>query len=174
MGEERIEIREPDAVAARASVSELADLLKDCVEGGASLGFPSPLELDVARTYWQGVAYAIEAGQHVLLVAGDPIVGTVQLRFSSYPNGRHRAEVAKLLVHSSARKRGLGTRLMERVEQEAARRGMTLLVLDTQTGSGAENLYRKLGWESAGVIPDFAFTPFGQLAPSTFFFKRLR
>jgi GNAT superfamily N-acetyltransferase len=155
-------------------VTELADLLIDCVEGGASLGFPSPLEADASRTYWLGVSDAVESGRSALLVAGDPIVGTVQLHFASFPNGRHRAEVAKLLVHSSARNQGVGTRLMEMVEQEAIRRGKSLLILDTQTGSDAEYLYRKLGWESAGVIPDFAFTPFGQLAPTTFFFKRLK
>lgn len=168
-----IDIRELVAAAARKCVAELADLLIDSVEGGASLGFPSPLERDVARQYWLGVADAVESGQKVLLVAGDPIAGTVQLHFASFPNGRHRAEVAKLIVHSSARNHGLGTRLMEAVEQEARRRAKTLLILDTQTGSGAERLYRKLGWESAGVIPDFAFTPAGQLASTTFFFKRV-
>ena len=167
------EIRELDAVAARACVTDLANLLIDCVEGGASLGFPSPLDLDAAREYWLGVAGGIETSRNVLLVAGDPMLGTVQLQFSPFPNSRHRAEVAKLLVHNSARNHGLGTRLMEAVEREAIRRGNTLLMLDTQTGTGAENLYRKLGWEAAGVIPDFAFTPYGQLAPSTFFFKRL-
>jgi GNAT superfamily N-acetyltransferase len=167
-------IRELDAVTARACVAELTDLLIDAVEGGASLGFPAPLNVDAARKYWMGVADTLESGRCVLLVAGDPIVGTVQLHFAIYPNGRHRGEVAKLLVHSSARNQGLGTRLMEEVEREAVRRGRTLLILDTQTGSGGEYLYRKLGWEVAGVIPDFAFTPFGQLAPSTFFFKRVR
>jgi GNAT superfamily N-acetyltransferase len=143
------------------------------VHGGASLGFPSPLEREMARQYWMGAAGGVESGQSVLLVAGEPITGTVQLHFASFPNGRHRAEVAKLMVYSSARNQGLGTRLMEAVEVEARRRGKTLLILDTQTGSRAESLYRKLSWESAGVIPDFAFTPAGQLAPSTFFFKRL-
>ena len=168
-----IEIRELDAAATRTCLTELADLLIDCVEGGASLGFPSPLERHVAREYWMGVADGVESGRSVLFVAGDLIAGTVQLHFAAFPNGRQRAEVAKLMVHSSARNHGLGTRLMEAVEQEAGRRGKTLLILDTQTGSGAEHLYRKLGWESAGVIPDFAFTPAGQLAPTTFFFKRV-
>jgi GNAT superfamily N-acetyltransferase len=168
-----IQIRALDAVAARTCVQELADLLADAVESGASLGFPAPLDLALARQYWLGVAGAVETGRNVLLIAGDPIVGTVQLQFSSFPNGRHRAEVAKLLVHRSARRHGLGIRLMEAVEREAVSHGKSLLILDTQTGSGAEYLYRKLGWESAGVIPDFAFTPYGQLAPSTFFFKRV-
>jgi GNAT superfamily N-acetyltransferase len=169
-----IEIRELDAAATRTCGPELAELLIDAIEGGASLGFPSGVEPEVARQYWLGVADGIEKGRNVLLVAGGPIVGTVHLQFSSFPNGRHRGEVSKLLVHSAARNQGLATRLMEAVEREAVRRGKTLLILDTQTGSGAEYLYRKLGWESAGVIPDFAYTPFGQLAPSTFFFKRVR
>jgi GNAT superfamily N-acetyltransferase len=169
-----IEIREVDASSAQACVAELSDLLIDAVEGGASLGFPAPLNTDVAERYWMGVAETLASGRCVLLVAGDPIVGTVQLHFSSYPNGRHRGEVAKLLVHSSARNRGLGKRLMEAIEREAVRRDKTLLLLDTQTGSGAEYLYRKLGWESFGVVPDFAFNPFGRLADSTFFFKRVK
>jgi len=117
-------------------VTELAGLLIDSVEGGASVGFPSPLEVDVARQYWLGVADGVESGRCVLLVVGEPIVGAVQLQFASFPNGRHRAEVAKLLGHSSARSRGLGTRLMEAVEREAGRRGKTLLILDTQTWVG--------------------------------------
>jgi GNAT superfamily N-acetyltransferase len=168
------EIHVMDADAARRCVTELAELLIDCVEGGASLGFPAPLELEVARAYWLGVGGAVESGRCVLLGAGDPLLGTVQLQFPSFPNGRHRAEVAKLLVRSSARNQGLGMRLMAAIEREAGRRGKTLLILDTQTGSSAENLYRKLGWETAGVIPDFALTPYGQLASSTFFFKRLK
>jgi GNAT superfamily N-acetyltransferase len=168
-----LELRELDPAGARTSVTQLAALLIDCVDGGASLGFPSPLDLDVARGYWFGVADSVESGRAVLLVAGDPIVGTVQMQSSTYPNGRHRAEIAKLLVHSSARNKGLGTRLMEAIEREAVSRGKTLLVLDTQTGSGGEYLYRKLGWQRVGAIPDFAFTPFGQLASSTFFFKRV-
>ncbi|HET7338164.1 MAG TPA: GNAT family N-acetyltransferase, partial [Candidatus Dormibacteraeota bacterium] len=98
-------------------------------------------------------------------------VGTVQLGFAQFPNGRHRAEVAKLLVHSSMRRRGLATGLMNAAEEHARRAARTLLFLDTETGSAAEILYRKLGWTVAGVIPGFAYRPDGQLRPTTFFYK---
>jgi GNAT superfamily N-acetyltransferase len=168
-----MDIRELTASDARACVHELADVLIDAVAGGASLGFPAPLERGEAEAYWLGVAGGIAEGRNVLLGAGNPLVGTVHLHFGVFPNSRHRAEVAKLMVHSSMRKQGLGTRLMEAIEREAVRRGRTLLVLDTQSGSDAESLYRALGWERAGEIPDFAFTPGGRLAPTTFMYKRL-
>jgi GNAT superfamily N-acetyltransferase len=143
------------------------------VEGGASVGFMPPLPKTAAIEYWAEVAESVARGQTILLATGEPIDGTVQLQLPAYPNGRHRGMVAKLLVHRSARRRGLGTVLMEALEAEAQRDGRTLLFLDTQTGSEAEPFYDRLGWERAGVIPDFAYAPDGKVWPSTFFFKRL-
>lgn len=111
-----------------------------------------------------------------LLVERDPdgrVVGTVQLVRSSYPNGRDRAEVAKLLVHRRARRRGLGEQLLRRAEAEGRAAGLKLLFLDTESGSEAARLYRRLGWTAAGEIPDFAYRPDGALRPTTFFYKRL-
>jgi GNAT superfamily N-acetyltransferase len=130
------------------------------------------LQEDEALDFWRGMA----RNRVLLLGARDEqgrIIGTVQLRLASYPNGRHRAEVAKLLVHSSWRRRGIATELMRAAEREAAAAGVWLLYLDTETGSGAEPFYRGLGWTEAGVIPDFAYGPDGRLSPSTFFYKRL-
>lgn len=147
----------------------LAELLLDAVAGNASVGFAADLTPEEARAWWRA------GGSDVLLVArdGGRIVGTGQLRFSGYRNGRHRAEVAKLMVHSSARRRGIAAALMEALEAEAAAAGKSLLFLDTESGSGAESLYRSLGWTEAGAIPGFAYRPDGELRPSTFFYKRL-
>ena len=154
----------------------LARLLLDAVAGNASIGFPAGTTLEVALGFWTGVETDVATGRALLFGSrsGSALVATVQLRFSSYPNGRHRGEVAKLLVHSSARRHGLGTMLMQRVEEAAAAAGKTLLFLDTETGSEAEKLYRGLGWIRAGAIPDFAYRPDGAMRPTTFFYKELK
>jgi GNAT superfamily N-acetyltransferase len=105
--------------------------------------------------------------------ADGRVVGTVQLVRPATPNGRHRAEVAKLLVHRRARRQGVGVRLMGRVEDEARRLGLLLLFLDTESDSDGDRLYRRLGWEVAGEIPAFAYRPDGVLRPTTFLYRRL-
>lgn len=164
-----------DAAGAEAAFDSLVELLIDSVENGASVGFEAPLDPEVARAYWRTVVEGVGAGRSRLLAVreGGRVVATVQLLYARYPNGRHRAEVSKLLVHSGARRRGLATLLMTELESQAREDGKWMLFLDTETGSGAEGLYRSLGWEVAGIIPDFAYTPFGPPAPSTFYFKRL-
>jgi GNAT superfamily N-acetyltransferase len=154
----------------------LVGLLLDAVEGNASIGFPGSTTRETALDFWSGVEVDVAAGRALLFGSrsGGLLVATVQLRFSSYPNGRHRAEVAKLLVHSNARRHGLGTMLMQRVEEAAAGAGKSLLFLDTETGSAAEKLYRGLGWIEAGAIPRFAYRPDGALRPTTFFYKELK
>lgn len=158
-----------------ADMDALANLLLDAVAGNASVGFPDGTTSGEARTFWNGIEVDIVAGRAVLLGTRlqGTLVATGQLRFSPYPNSRHRAEVAKLLVHSTVRRRGMATALMEMLEAEAREAGRTLLVLDTETGSGAERMYERLGWTRAGVIPDFAYRPDGRLRPSTFFYKLL-
>jgi GNAT superfamily N-acetyltransferase len=160
---------------ASADLDALADLTLDAVAGNASIGFPAGLSQVDATRFWTGVAEAVRAARAILLVArmDGRVAGTVQLGFPQFPNGRHRAEVAKLLVHSSVRRRGLAGELMRVAEDQARLASRTLLFLDTETGSGAEHLYRKLGWTAAGVIPDFAYRPDGQLRPTTFFYKKL-
>jgi GNAT superfamily N-acetyltransferase len=154
---------------------QLADLLIDSVAGGASVGFLTPLDPATAAGWWQGFDPRLRAGsaQIWVLRSGGRIVGTVGLMLEQKPNGRHRAEVAKLLVHRDVRGRGLGRDLLSHVERVAAAQGRTLLILDTQTGSVAERLYRSAGWTPVGIIPDHAADPSGTLSPTTVFYKNL-
>ena len=161
---------------AHADADALAELVLDAVAGNASIGFPAGFSRGEALAFWAGVESDALAGRAMLFGSrvDGTLLGTVQLRFSSYPNGRHRAEVAKLLVHSTARRRGLGTMLMRRIEAAALEAGKTLLYLDTETDSAAEILYRRMGWNAAGSIPDFAYRPDGALRPTTFFYRALK
>ncbi|WP_205926988.1 GNAT family N-acetyltransferase [Rhizobium sp. P32RR-XVIII] len=167
-------IRFLDAQQARAAIPDLCEILADCVEGGASVGFMQPYTAADAEPYWRSVAEAVEAGVNLLAVAevDGRIVGTVQVGFASMPNQPHRGDLKKLLVHRSARGKGLARLLMEAIEREAARHGKHLLVLDTATGSDAEAIYPRLGWEKAGVIPDYAMWPEGGYCATTLFYKR--
>jgi GNAT superfamily N-acetyltransferase len=168
-------IRLLDAAQARAAIPDLCDVLVDCVNGGASVGFMQPYEIGDAEPYWQGVADAVAAGATLLFAAEleGKVVGTVQIGAAQMPNQPHRADLKKLLVHRSARGRGLARLLMDAAEREAASRGKTILVLDTATGSDAEAIYPRLGWERVGVIPDYALWPEGGFCASTFFYKRV-
>lgn len=159
----------------RSAMPMLAEVLSDCVEGGASVGFMQPYPPQAALTYWRGVADAVAAGETLLMVAEDEgrIVGTVQVGVAQMPNQPHRGDLKKLLVHRAARGKGVARQLMQAVEQEAALRGKTLLVLDTATGSEAEAIYPRLGWERVGVIPDYAMWPEGGLCATTLFYKRI-
>jgi GNAT superfamily N-acetyltransferase len=169
------DIRILDAEAARAAISDLCEVLSDCINGGASLGFMLPFSPEDAASYWQEIADAVAAGGIILAAAEHEgrIVGTVQVGLASKPNQPHRGDLMKLLVHRSARGLGLSRKLMAAVEEEAARRGRTLLVLDTATGSEAENIYPRFGWERVGVIPDYALWPQGGYCGTTLFYKRI-
>ena len=170
-----IEIRLLTEADARAAHDSLCHVLSDCVAGGASVGFMSPYSPDDARPYWSGVIEAVAANATLLLAAevDGEIVGTVQVGISQMPNQPHRGDLKKLLVSRTARGQGISRLLMDAAEREAARRGLTLLVLDTATGSLAESIYPKLGWERAGVIPDYALFPDGRYCDTTLFYKRL-
>jgi GNAT superfamily N-acetyltransferase len=159
----------------RAAVDDLCEVLADCVNGGASLGFMLPFGAQDAAGYWQDIADQVENGGIILAAAQEEgrVVGTVQVGLASKPNQPHRGDLMKLLVHRSARGLGLSRRLMAAVEEEAARRGRTLLVLDTATGSDAEKIYPRLGWERVGVIPDYALWPQGGFCDTTLFYKRI-
>lgn len=158
-----------------AQVEGLADLLIDCIDGGASVSFMHPLAPAKAQAFWRHVAAGVAAGERALLVAEDDagIVGTVQLVVEQPENQSHRADLSKMLVHRRVRRRGLGAALMQAAEQVARDCGKTLLVLDTVTGSDAERLYARLGWERVGEIPDFALLSHGGLWGTTMFFKRV-
>ncbi|MFI5684086.1 GNAT family N-acetyltransferase [Streptomyces sp. NPDC051636] len=164
-----------DAGRLRAGAGELGELLTDIVAGGASVGFLAPLDRAEAVAWWEGRAAAVAAGQFAVWVARDAgrVVGTVGLAFPDKPNSRHRAELVKLMVHPDGRGRGLGRALLTTAEEAAAAAGITLLHLDTETGSPAERLYRTAGWTRAGVIPDYAASPAGVLRPTTLYYKHL-
>ncbi|WP_328420837.1 GNAT family N-acetyltransferase [Streptomyces sp. NBC_00443] len=156
-------------------VEDLAGLLVDTVEDRASVGFLAPLDRTAAMAWWKERAAAVAAGQWAVWVAreGERTIGTVSLAFPDKPNSRHRAELVKLMVHRDTRGQGLGRRLLTTAEEAAIRAGVTLLHLDTETGSLAERLYGAAGWTRAGVIPDYAANPDGALRPTTIYFKRL-
>ena len=156
-----------------AALPRLCEVLVDSVEHGASVGFLAPLAAADAMSYWRRIAGAVEAGSAVVLLAGeDEVLGTVQLDVDTLPNQRHRATVSKLLVHSFARRRGIGEALMAAAEREARARGRWLLTLDTATAE-AQRLYVRMGWTAAGPIPDYAMNPDGSLTATTWFWKRL-
>ena len=167
-------IRRLDRIGER-EVGELADVLVDCVEGGASVSFMLPLSRGRAVAYWRRIGEDVASGRRIVLAADDEagIVGTVQLALDMPENQPHRADVAKMLVHRRGRRRGIAEALMRAVEQAARNAGRTVLVLDTVVGSDADRLYRRLGWEVAGVIPDYAFLPAGGLCATRYFYRRL-
>jgi GNAT superfamily N-acetyltransferase len=158
-----------------AQIEQLADVLIDCIDGGASVSFMHPLEPAKAEAFWRHVAAGVEAGERALLVAEDDtgVVGTVQLVLGLPENQPHRADLSKMLVHRRARRQGLGAALMHAAEEMARDLGKTLLVLDTVTGSDAERLYARLGWVRVGTIPDFALLSRGGLSATTVLYKAL-
>ncbi len=158
-----------------AEVEALADVLMDCVGGGASVGFMDPLPRAEALAFWHRVLESAARGERVVLVAeeGGALLGTVQLLLAMPDNQPHRADVAKLLVHGRARRRGLGAALMKAVEEAARECGRTLLVLDTVSGSEAARLYEGLGWTRVGDIPGYALLPRGGLCPTTVYYRQL-
>jgi ribosomal protein S18 acetylase RimI-like enzyme len=159
-----------------ADLTALSDVLIDCADGGASVGFMNPLPRAKADAFWREVVAHAALGERVLLVARGGhgrIVGTVQLVFMQKDNQPHRAEISKLLVHRAARHDGLGARLMQAAEQCARDAKRSLLVLDTATGGGAEGLYERLGWQVVGRVPDYALWPDGGLCSTTIFYKSL-
>lgn len=162
------------STVSEAQQRQLAELLVDSVDGGASVSFMHPLPLSRALAFWRGVAQGVAAGERALLVAEDEsgIVGTVQLMLDLPENQPHRADVMKMLVHRRARRQGLGAALMSAAEQVARECGRSLLVLDTASGD-AERLYARMGWQRCGVIPGYALLPNGQPCDTTYFYKAI-
>jgi GNAT superfamily N-acetyltransferase len=158
-----------------AQIDGLADVLIDCVEGGASVSFMHPLTRDRAVAFWRRVAEDVAAGPRALLVAEDAqgLCGTVQLMLDLPENQPHRADVAKTLVHRRARRQGVGAALMRAAEATALECGRTLLVLDAVTGGDAARLYERLGWVRVGEIPGYALMPRGGLCSTTVFYRDL-
>jgi GNAT superfamily N-acetyltransferase len=156
-------------------IDALADVLIDCVEGGASVSFMLPLTRDRALAFWRRVAHGVAAGERALLVAEDAegLCGTVQLIFDLPENQPHRADLAKMLVHRRVRRQGLGAALMHAAEATARDCGKTLLVLDAVTGGDAARLYERLGWQRVGDIPDYALFPAGGFCSTTVYYRNL-
>jgi GNAT superfamily N-acetyltransferase len=172
---DQIEVRRLEASDAHAVLDGLAAILVDCVEGGASVSYMAPFSHEQARTAFEIVVADVDAGRRLLLAAfaDGSLVGSVQVVLALPPNQPHRGEIAKLLVHRSARRRGIAQLLMEHAEAEARAEGKTLLVLDTVTGDDAERLYARLGWTKVGVIPGYALYPDGRPCDTTVFWKAI-
>jgi GNAT superfamily N-acetyltransferase len=161
------------------AVKDLAALLATAVQHGASLNFVSPFDEDAAATWWHTQAPAVADGRLIVWTcrdrdnAEDALAGTISLSLDTPPNGRHRAEVLKLIVHPTARRRGLARALLATAESAAADACRTLLILDTETATPAERLYLATGWTRFGIVPAYATDPAGTPQDCSFFYKRL-
>jgi GNAT superfamily N-acetyltransferase len=171
----RVSIRALEAAEALARLDELAGILVDAVAHSASVNFMAGFSHDEGRAFWRGQLPDLASGEKRLLVGetGGLLMATVLLIFARQPNAPHRAEIGKMLVLSSARRQGVGRRLLAAAEATARASGRTLLLLDTETGSAGDRLYRSCGWTEIGRVPDHAFRPDGRLAETTLFYKKL-
>jgi len=170
-----IHIRQLERVGER-EIAALSEVLIDCVEGGASVNFLWPMTQGKAAAFWRSAADSLARGERCLLVAEDDagrIVGTAQVLLQVPENQPHRGELAKMLVHRAARKRGVGALLLQAAERAALDAGKTLLVLDTASDD-AERLYAREGWQRCGTIPDYALYPDGRSCATVLFYKQLR
>ncbi|WP_137157492.1 GNAT family N-acetyltransferase [Rhizobium sp. FKL33] len=160
---------------ARSYLSRFADILIDCVEGGALIGHVLPIDRAIVEAYWVSVVASVAAGERLLICAAvdGQIAGTVQLYLSPEANAPHRGEVYKLLVHRDYRNRGIGEVLMLALETEARRRGRSVLLLDTVQDGAGERLYRRLGWQEIGVVPRHFVDPWGQFRASVYMMRFL-
>ena len=157
-------------------VAGLAEVLVDCVDGGASVSFLWPFDVGRATAFWEAALDAVDRGERLVVVAEEPatgeVVGTVQVVFAVPENQPHRADLAKMLVHRRGRARGVGAALLAAAEEAASAAGRTLLVLDTSSPA-AMRLYERHGWQRVGTIPDYALTTAGEPEPTVVYFKQL-
>ncbi|MCC7267502.1 MAG: GNAT family N-acetyltransferase [Caulobacteraceae bacterium] len=162
----------PDEVETAAPA--LADLLLDCVAGGASIGFMDGMTAAEAAGFWRAVAGAAASDGRVVLVAEDEtgLLGTVQMIPAAMPNQPHRFDIAKMQVDRRARRQGIGEALMRAAEAAALAQGRTVGVLDTADATAAR-LYERCGWTRVGEIPAYALLPNGELCGTTFSYLRL-
>ena len=170
-----VRIRDLGVVEAHQRIDELTAILRDSVEGGASMNFLAHVSDEQLGDFWRASIAEQERGGRVLLVAevDARIVGTAMLILAPQQNAPHRAEVAKMIVHRSIRRRRLGARLLEAIEATALASGRTLLLLDTETDSAGERLYAACGWTRFGIVPDHSHQPDGTPKPTSFFYKQL-
>ncbi|MEV7771081.1 GNAT family N-acetyltransferase [Kitasatospora sp. NPDC086791] len=175
-GRDRYAVGRVTAAELHGAAGELAALLVETVRDGASLGFLATLDHDRAAAWWRALGPEVADGRLLLWTvraADGRLAGTVQLRPAAAANGRHRGEVAKLMVHPADRGHRLAGRLLAALEERARELGLRLLVLDTETGSPAERMYEAAGWTRVGSVPDYATDPAGVPHPTTIFFKAL-
>ncbi|BAN25598.1 GNAT family N-acetyltransferase [Caballeronia insecticola] len=173
---DNITVRRVGANEATEYIAALADVLIDCVEGGASVSFMLPISRETAVDFWTRIALSVARNERVLLVAEDDeghVLGTVQVVIDQPENQPHRADIAKMLVVRRARRRGIAQRLIAAADDAARAAGKSVLVLDTVTGGDAERLYERAGWQRVGVVPNYALKPDGTLCATTFFHKQL-
>jgi len=170
-----VEIKRLTAEEGRTYTSALAEVLLDCVQGGASVSFMASLTKVEAEDFFKGSVDGVEKGERILLAAfaDSQLVGTVQVLLVTPPNQPHRGDIAKLLVVQAVRGQGVGQQLMERAEEEARLAGKTLLVLDTVTGDAGERLYLRQGWTKSGIIPNYALYPDGRYCDTSVFWKQI-
>ena len=168
-------MRALDVQEAAARIDELADILVDAVAHGASVNFMAGFSDADGQAFWRDQLPGLASGTKRLFIAEDRnrLIATTLLTLAHQPNAPHRAEIGKMLVHSSARRQGIGRRLLAMAEAASREAGRTLLLLDTETGSAGDRLYRRCGWTEIGRIPDHAFKPDGRLAETTAFYKTL-
>jgi GNAT superfamily N-acetyltransferase len=169
-------IRRLDAAETSAHKHDLADILLDCVAGGASVSFMANMTRSEALDFWARVQNGVSTGEHILLVAEaeGELLGTVQVVASGIPNQPHRSDLSKMLVHRKGRGKGLGAALLKAAEAHSRAAGWWLMVLDTVTESAGERLYARGGWTPIGIIPNFALWPNGTLCATKYFYKDLR
>ena len=170
-------IERTSAPAMRSLIKDFVMLLQDAIAGGASVGFIAPLHTEEAEAYWTKVIREVENNERIVIVAleGNVLAGCVHIVPATTQNGKHRAEIQKMLVHSRFRRRGLGRSLLATAEHSAREMGKTLLILDTERNSPGEALYTAAGWERSGVISGFATDASGkQLIDTVIFFKLLK
>jgi GNAT superfamily N-acetyltransferase len=165
-----------DAAQGRARAGELADILLDCVAGGASVSFMADMTRAEALAFWERVAAGVEAGGRILLAAEEDgrLLGTVQVVAAGIPNQPHRSDLSKMLVHRDGRRRGIGAALLAAAERASAEAGWWLMVLDTVVESEGDRLYARGGWTRVGEIPNFALWPDGRLCATRYYYKDLR
>lgn len=168
-----IQVRRLDRLG-EAEIAALSAVLEDCVAGGASVSFMHPMTRAKADAFWHSTGESVARGESLVLGAYDEdgMAGTVSLLLKQQENQLHRADLAKMLVHRRARRRGVGALLLAAAEGEARRLGKTLLVLDTASAE-AERIYARAGWQRVGEIPGFALWPGGGLCATTIFYKEL-
>jgi ribosomal protein S18 acetylase RimI-like enzyme len=156
-------------------ISALTDLLIETVANGGSVSFMHPLAPQTATAFWEASLAAAARDERVVLGASDggALIGTVTLLLDCPPNQPHRAEIAKLMTRVSRRGQGVARSLMLAAERLAIDHGRTLLTLDTAVEDGAAELYERLGFQKAGVIPDYALKPHGGLTGTIIYWKRI-